>query len=687
MAEIEFNYEGNITVIHCTLNEKMKDIIKRLKNKTNNNFDNSIFLYGGSIIKEELNFSEQANSIDKERNKMCIIINRIGDDIDNNINNSNKVKTVICPQCQKSTYIEINDFKIILHDCENRHKSEEILFSEFEKTQNIDETKITCQQCNNANKKITFNNSFFRCLNCQKNICPLCKNVHDKEHKVINYDEKDYICELHYDLYNSYCDECEKNICLLCEKDHKGHNISSFGELILDNKKLNDDLKKLRLNIDLIINNIKEIILKLNNFIDNLEIYYKINSDIYKNYEFNNRNSFILINTLSFNHFSNELINYLENISHIENDKYKFQKIIELYDKMTNKAKKNTKKTKIFEDIKEEISGLKPDKYDNFNIKNIQEFLSFDTSNSNKQIIILKDSRILSYNYPRYKKGIISLYAPNAPEPTLFVYNLKNGNFKCDIIYETAEIYDMIQMDDGNIIISQYNGISVISIKEKEIEIKQTIRAHLFNIYKLSKENFLAIIDSKTLNKSISILKIYSYKNGEIKDNYIIILEKEIYNPCVIGENEVALVYFEKGIFGGFNSYIIIYDIKKDKQLNTIKFDGLYTINTFSYNDKYSIFLTEGKGNKKMLLFDNVKHKIEGDIVVNDLFNLIVPLNDRIFLSFNGKEGKISQYEIDNNKNKIKSKEIKENVNINSFGKYPGYKIYFAFKDKICIYG
>ena len=88
-----------------------------------------------------------------------------------------------------------------------------------------------------------------------------------------------------------------------------------------------------------------------------------------------------------------------------------------------------------------------------------------------------------------------------------------------------------------------------------------------------------------------------------------------------------------------------------------------------------------------MLLFDNVKHKIEGDIVVNDLFNLIVPLNDRIFLSFNGKEGKISQYEIDNNKNKIKLKEIKENVNINSFGKYPGNKIYFAFNDKICIYG
>ena len=123
------------------MNEKLKDIIKRLKSKTNKNFGNSIILYGGAKIKEELNFNEQANTIDKERNKMCIIINKISNDIDNNKINSNKAKTVICPQCQESTYIEINDFKIILHDCKYGHKSEEILFSEFEKIQNIDETK------------------------------------------------------------------------------------------------------------------------------------------------------------------------------------------------------------------------------------------------------------------------------------------------------------------------------------------------------------------------------------------------------------------------------------------------------------------------------------------------------------------------------------------------------------------
>lgn len=687
MAEVEFNYEGTITVIQCTLSEKMKDIINRFKIKVNKNIDKTIFLYGGVQVKEELNFKEQANTLDKERNKMCIIVYKINA-IDNNKIHSNRPKTVICPQCKESTFIEINDdFKIILHDCINGHKSEEILFSEFEKMQKIDESTIICQQCKNSNKAITFNNSFFRCLKCQKDICPLCKNSHDKEHKIINYEEKDYICNLHYDFYNSYCDVCKKNICLFCEKEHKGHDISSFGELMLLDKKLNDNLEKLRLAIDQIKNNIKEMILKLNSFIDNLEIYYKINSDINKSYEYNNRNCFVLVNSGFFYDFSNKLTKYLNDIIDNDNDKYKCRKIFELYDKMTYKTKKGTKEIKFIEDIKKEIAEIKSDKYDNFNIKNIQELLSFETNNSNEQIIILKDLRILSHNYPRYDNRLTF----RGPDPALYVYNLKNKNY---ITFETQRIYDMIQMDDGQIIITQYDGISVLNIKEKEIEIKQTIRDNLFNIYKLSNESFLSMIHSKTKHKSISILKIYSYKDGEIKDNYIIILEKELYDPCVISENEIALSYYEKGLFGGYNSYIIFYDIKKEKQINTLKFDGMNTLITFSYNNKYSILLIEQESiqnekQKKIILFDNVKHKIEGDIIINDLFDSIITLNNTFFLTFNKKTKKISQYEIDNNKNKIKInlKETKENDDIFTVGKYPGNKIYFAFSNKICIYG
>ena len=42
-------------------------------------------------------------------------------------------------------------------------------------------------------------NEFYICKTCNKNICPLCKSNHDKNHKIINYDDKDYICEKHKD--------------------------------------------------------------------------------------------------------------------------------------------------------------------------------------------------------------------------------------------------------------------------------------------------------------------------------------------------------------------------------------------------------------------------------------------------------------------------------------------------------
>ena len=94
MAEIEFNYEGSNTIIQCPLNEKMKDVIQRFKNKVLKNGD-FIFLYGGSQIKEELTFEEQANTLDKQRNKMSIIVNYKDDILVQK--NLKKSKYIICP--------------------------------------------------------------------------------------------------------------------------------------------------------------------------------------------------------------------------------------------------------------------------------------------------------------------------------------------------------------------------------------------------------------------------------------------------------------------------------------------------------------------------------------------------------------------------------------------------------------
>ena len=66
-----------------------------------------------------------------------------------------------------------------------------ILLNEYEKTQLIDISKIKCEKCN------TFNNEFYKCITCGKNLCILCKDSNDKSHNIIKYGQINYICQKH----------------------------------------------------------------------------------------------------------------------------------------------------------------------------------------------------------------------------------------------------------------------------------------------------------------------------------------------------------------------------------------------------------------------------------------------------------------------------------------------------------
>ena len=105
----------------------------------------------------------------------------------------------------------MKDYKILLYECKNRHKSDKIILENFEETQKIDQSKIVCDNCKNTNKNETHNNSFFICLTCKINLCPICWKSHNKTHKKINYDHKYYICEIHNNPFISYCENCLKN--------------------------------------------------------------------------------------------------------------------------------------------------------------------------------------------------------------------------------------------------------------------------------------------------------------------------------------------------------------------------------------------------------------------------------------------------------------------------------------------
>ena len=84
------------------------------------------------------------------------------------------------------------------------------------------------------------------CNNCNKILCPLCKNNHDKKHNIINYDLKNYICKIHSENYISYCNKCKINLCLKCQKEHKSHETILYSDIMPDKDDLINKLNNFR---------------------------------------------------------------------------------------------------------------------------------------------------------------------------------------------------------------------------------------------------------------------------------------------------------------------------------------------------------------------------------------------------------------------------------------------------------
>ena len=142
MAEVIFIYEGIETAIQCNINDKIEEIINKFLLKINISGKNSnlIYLYNGESIRKELTFQEQANELDKERNKMNVLVNQINED---KIKKNEIIsKDIICPFCEENIFINFDNFKIRLHGCKNNHDINDILLTKYEKSQKIDLSKI-----------------------------------------------------------------------------------------------------------------------------------------------------------------------------------------------------------------------------------------------------------------------------------------------------------------------------------------------------------------------------------------------------------------------------------------------------------------------------------------------------------------------------------------------------------------
>ena len=214
MSEIRILYNGYQESIKCKSNEKLEDIFKKFKIKVNAENKEIVYLYNNEIINDENIIISQLTS-----EKIITILAYDSNSVPKNINNLVNSNYVVCPKCKQSAILEEKDYRLIIYGCQNRHITENILIIKFKNLQIIDYSKIICKECN----KNIYNNEFYQCEICKSDLCLKCKSKHNNNHKIINYNDKEFICNLHNKQYNSYCNKCKKNICIICENNHNNH--------------------------------------------------------------------------------------------------------------------------------------------------------------------------------------------------------------------------------------------------------------------------------------------------------------------------------------------------------------------------------------------------------------------------------------------------------------------------------
>ena len=316
MMKVIFNYKGNETIIQCKINETMEEVLNKYKSQIE--IDNVYYLYNGNNINEKNKLEEIVNNEDRGLNIMKILVYDINEKVDNK-----NIKEIICPECNENVIININEYKLGIK-CNNNHNNI-ILFKEY-KNKIID---IRCNKCN-KNKNDILNNELYICLKCKINLCPLCKLNHEKDHDIINYDNKNYICNKHNENYIKYC--CNKNICMYCENEHKNHKSIYYGDILPD---INDEIKeyidKLKKEIEDIKNKLNNI---MNNIMDNINIYYNIYNNIIDNYKKKRKNYEILQNINEFNNYNKIIIKDIKEIINDKDINNKLKNIINIYNKI-----------------------------------------------------------------------------------------------------------------------------------------------------------------------------------------------------------------------------------------------------------------------------------------------------------------------------------------------------------------
>ena len=391
MAELTFIYNQIPTVVQCSEKDIFKVAVDKFANKAQVNPSNLYFLNNGTV-KIDLNQKIEVIFHNEIQNKSKIQILTYLTEEENQNNNFNVSKDIICPKCNLPCLFEIKNYKMTFFRCKNDHTEKEVSMSNFKNSQLIDESKITCELCKNQNKSKTFQNQFYRCLTCKKNFCPLCKSSHNEEHDLIEFEQYNYVCLNHNEKFNSFCKKCKINLCMECESEHKDkENLIYFRDILPNKNKIKENLNELKTKIEQYKEKINEIKKMFDTIAINLDNYYEINDNLLKDLDKKKKNYYLFcninmleknntcvikdINNIIKNDEFTELMNNSMELMHKMNVNYKGKKIIPIDENIENKKKEKIIGESCFHDINE---------YDNqSNIKKLYEnFIKDENANS-----------------------------------------------------------------------------------------------------------------------------------------------------------------------------------------------------------------------------------------------------------------------------------------------------------------
>ena len=187
MSQVIFRYNSQDIVVPCTENEPVSLIVQKFCTKIIAEKNNLYFICNGAMLNEEL-------TVDRiiPNNQGTIII--LVYDVQRETMDGaflKQAETIICPECQESISIIINDYKVSLFGCKNGHRKDNMLLSKFNETQIEDISKIFCGKCRKS-KKYTRKNKMYFCTDCKINLCPSCndsESIHDNNQIANNYEQ------------------------------------------------------------------------------------------------------------------------------------------------------------------------------------------------------------------------------------------------------------------------------------------------------------------------------------------------------------------------------------------------------------------------------------------------------------------------------------------------------------------